>query len=201
MYWSTAGAAPGWTSADATPVTDGQWHHIAVVFDGGAITFYKDGVATADRLTVSGTQQAAGTFQLGAGFGSATGFMGELYDVRVWSVARSAQQIASWRWAPLSLTEPGLTARTSFDAATQQIINLVGGAAGSITAGTRSSPPTCRLRPARCRSAAGLRTPSDLLAGAQFRQQCGHPGVLDEDVDRRRGGSDRPAADVRGADG
>ena len=114
VYWSTAGAAPGWTSADTTPVTDGQWHHIAVVFDGGAITFYKDGVATADRLTVSGVQQAAaGTFQLGAGFGSVTGFVGELYDVRVWSVARSAQQIAAWRWAPMSLSEPGLTARTS----------------------------------------------------------------------------------------
>ena len=50
VYWNTGGSAPGWTSADTTPVTDGQWHHIAVVFDGGAITFYKDGVATADRL-------------------------------------------------------------------------------------------------------------------------------------------------------
>ena len=50
VYWNAGGSAPGWTSADTTPVTDGQWHHIAVVFDGGAITFYKDGVATADEL-------------------------------------------------------------------------------------------------------------------------------------------------------
>ncbi len=71
VYWNTGGTAPGWTSADTTPVTDGQWHHIAVVFDGGAITFYKDRVATADQLSVNGTQSAAGTFQLGAGFGSA----------------------------------------------------------------------------------------------------------------------------------
>ena len=107
VYWNTSGSAPGWTSADTTPVTDGQWHHIAVVFDGGVITFYKDGVATADRLTVSAAQQAAGTFQLGAGFGSATGLVGQLYDVRVWSVARSAQQIASWRWAPPSTDRAG----------------------------------------------------------------------------------------------
>lgn len=149
VYWNTGGSAPGWTSADTTPVTDGQWHHVAVVFDGGAVSFYKDGVATADRLTVGGAQQAAGTFQLGAGFGSATGFTGQLYDVRVWSVARSAQQIASWRWAPPSLTEPGLTVRTSFDAATQQIVNLVGGAAGTITAGkviiTDLPSPSCAL--------------------------------------------------------
>jgi outer membrane protein assembly factor BamB len=149
VYWSTAGAAPGWTSADTTPVTDGQWHHIAVVFDAGAITFYKDGVATADRLSVSGAQQAAGTFQLGAGFGSVTGFVGELYDVRVWSVARSAQQIAAWRWAPMSLSDPGLTARTTFNATTQEIINQVGGPAGSITAGeviiTDLPPASCAL--------------------------------------------------------
>ena len=136
VYWNAGGSAPGWTSADTTPVTDGQWHHIAVVFDGGAITFYKDGVATADQLSAGAPQQAAGTFQLGAGFGATTGFTGQLYDVRVWSAARSAQQIASWRWAPPSLTEPGLTVRTSFDAPTQQIINQVGGAAGSITGAT-----------------------------------------------------------------
>ena len=167
VYWSTAGAAPEWTSADTTPVTDGQWHHVAVVFDGGAITFYKDGVATADRLTVGEAQQAAGTFQLAAGFGSVTGFTGELYDVRVWSVARSAQQIASWRWAPLSLTEPGLTVRTSFDPARQQIINLVGGAAGSITAGTIITAdlpsPSCALS-----FSGGAQDAVDLLAGAQF---------------------------------
>ncbi len=136
VYWNTGGSAPGWTSADTTPVTDGQWHHIAVVFDGGAITFYKDGVATADQLSAGAPEQAAGTFQLGAGFGATTGFTGQLYDVRVWSVARSAQQIASWRWAPMSLTEPGLTVRTSFDAATQQIINQVGGVVGSVTGAT-----------------------------------------------------------------
>jgi outer membrane protein assembly factor BamB len=149
VYWNTGGSAPGWTSADATPVTDGRWHHIAVVFDGGALTFYKDGVATADQLPAGAPQQAAGTLQLGAGFGATTGFTGEIYDVRVWSVARTAGQIASWRWAPLSLAEPGLTARTSFDAATQQIINQVGGAAGSITAGqviTTDLPvPSCAL--------------------------------------------------------
>ena len=170
VYWNAGGSAPGWTSADTAPVTDGGWHHIAVVFDGGAITFYKDGVATADRLTVSEAQQAAGTFQLAAGFGSVTGFTGELYDVRVWSVARSAQQIASWRWAPLSLTEPGLTVRTSFDPARQQIINVVGGAADSITAGTIITAdlpfPSCAL--VFC---GGAQDAVDLLAGARCRRQ------------------------------
>ena len=132
-----------------------------MVFDGGALTFYKDGVATADQLSAGAPQQAAGTLQLGAGFGATTGFTGEIYDVRVWSVARTAGQIASWRWAPLSLAEPGLTARTSFDAATQQVVNQVGGAACSITAGQVITTELRRFRRARVvqRGAGGQRLP------------------------------------------
>ena len=135
VYWNTGGDAPGWTSADTTPVTDGRWHHIAVVFDQGAITFYKDGVATADQLTVGSPQQAAGNLQLGAGFGATTGFTGQLYGARVWSVARTAQQIAVFRWAPVGPPTPGLTVAASFDAGKQDIVNQVGGGTGSVSNG------------------------------------------------------------------
>ena len=133
VYWNTGGAAPGWTSADTTPVTDGRWHHIAVVFDQGAITFYKDGVATADQLTVGSTQQAAGDLQLGAGFGATTGFVGQMYDVQVWSVARSAQEIAMFRWTPPGPATQGLTVLTGFDSAKQEVINQVGNGTGSVS--------------------------------------------------------------------
>jgi outer membrane protein assembly factor BamB len=128
VYWNTSGQGPGWTSADTTPVTDGQWHHVAVVFDQGTMTFYKDGIATADQLTVGSPQQAAGNFQLGAGFGATTGFVGQLYDVRVWSVARTAQDINSARWQLPVGNEPGLTVATSFNASKNSITNLAGGA-------------------------------------------------------------------------
>ena len=39
-------------SADTRPLSDGAWHHVAVVFDHGYVTLYKDGVATADSLQV-----------------------------------------------------------------------------------------------------------------------------------------------------
>ena len=135
VYWNTGGGAPGWTSADTTPVTDGRWHHIAVVFDQGAITFYKDGVATTDQLTVGSPQQAAGDLQLGAGFGATTGFTGQMYGVRVWSVARTAQEIAQYRWAPLGPPTPGLTVAASFDQGRQEIVNQVGGGTGSVSNG------------------------------------------------------------------
>ena len=135
VYWNTSGEGPGWTSADTTPVTDGRWHHIAVVFDQGAITFYKDGVATADQLTVGSPQRAAGDLQLGTGFGATTGFTGQMYGVRVWSVARTAQQIAAFRWASVGPPTPGLTVAASFDAGKQDIVNQVGGGTGSVSNG------------------------------------------------------------------
>lgn len=133
VYWNTSGQGPGWTSADTTPVTDGRWHHIAVVFDQGAITFYKDGVATADKLTVGSLQQAAGNLQLGAGFGATTGFTGQVYGVRAWSAARTAEQIALNRWAPLVPLPPGLTAATSFDPEKQEVVNRVGGGTAPVS--------------------------------------------------------------------
>ena len=135
VYWNAGGDAPGWTSADTTPVTDGRWHHIAVVFDQGAITFYKDGVATTDQLSVGSAQQAAGDLQLGAGFGATTGFTGQMYGVRVWSVARTAQEIAVFRWAPVGPPTPGLTVAASFDPDKQEIVNQVGGGTGSVSNG------------------------------------------------------------------
>jgi Concanavalin A-like lectin/glucanases superfamily len=81
----------------------------------GAITFYKDGVATADQLTAGSPQQAAGDLQLGAGFGATTGFVGQLHGARIWSVARTAGQIATCRWAQLVPIPSGLTVATSFD--------------------------------------------------------------------------------------
>lgn len=148
VYWEPIG--PGWlASADTTPVTDGQWHHIAVVFDGGAITFYKDGIATADRLTVSSAQQAGGNLQLGAGFGESTGFVGQLSGARVWSVARAAPDIATSRWATLDGETAGLTVQATWDQGSQQTTNQVGGGTSGIENGsvitTDLPAPNCAL--------------------------------------------------------
>jgi outer membrane protein assembly factor BamB len=145
VYWDTSGQGGGWTSADTRPVTDGQWHHVAVVFDQGAMTFYKDGSPTADQLSVPSPQQAAGALQLGSGFGSTTGFVGDLYDVRVWSVARTAEQVNSARWALPAGTEPGLTVATSFGVSGNSITNLADGSVSrpsgaSVVAGDVPAP-------------------------------------------------------------
>ena len=197
VYWDTSGEGPGWTSADVTPVTDGRWHHIAVVFDHGAITFYKDGVPTADTLTVDSPQQAAGDLQLGAGFGATIGFIGQIYGVRVWSIARTAQQITQNRWAPLGPPTPGLTVAASFDPDKQEIVNQVGGGTDSVsncTVATTDLPV-----PAWALSFGG--TTGDGVLDEQCQRAQQHRRdvrVLDEDVYGRGRGKPDPGADPPG---
>ena len=150
VYWNAGGSASGWTSTDTSPVSDGQWHHVAVVFAAGAVTFFKDGVPTADQLSVGSAQSASGNLQLGAGFGSSTGFVGQIYNARVWSSARTAAQISDNRWAALPAGTAGMTAAVQFDQAAQNMTNLVGGGtstpSGANIITTDLPSPTCGLQ-------------------------------------------------------
>jgi len=132
VYWDQPGGA-GLLSADSTPVTDGQWHHLAIVFDAGTVTFYKDGVATADSLTVGASiSNQLWQMQLGSLWGGAAGFIGDMWDVRVWQTARSADDIANGRWVVLTGTESGLLVASEFDQASGAAINLATGYSGQI---------------------------------------------------------------------
>ncbi|MEO1624594.1 MAG: HYR domain-containing protein, partial [Bacteroidota bacterium] len=87
-----------------TDVNDGQWHHVAAVYDNGAVSLYVDGILedSANR----GTTFGRGSVRYGfVGIGSEAtaengnrgptwGFNGEMADLRVWSVARTTAQIA-----------------------------------------------------------------------------------------------------------
>ena len=103
-------------SADTRPVSDGAWHHVAVVFDHGYVTLYKDGVATADSFQVpdpllTGTALVIGNNGVGL---PRSPFDGELYDVRVWNRARTASEVSSFRYATLQGSEPGLVALSGY---------------------------------------------------------------------------------------
>jgi outer membrane protein assembly factor BamB len=137
VYWNGAGSSEWvtWTSADTTPVSNGIWHHIAVVFSNGAITFYKDGIATADTLSVTTATAASGLFQLGAALGSFGGFNGQMYDARVWSVARTPYEINYQRFYAPTGTESGLNLATRFDVSSKSFVNIVTNAGGGVYGG------------------------------------------------------------------
>jgi len=159
LYWSSAGTGGGHTSADTTPVVDGTWHHVAVVVEAGAITFYKDGQPTTEPapLTMPTGQPAGSPSQVGAGFGSTTGFTGQVFDLRLWQTARTGGQIQQLMYAAVDGTLPtqlpqlqqqGLLAATTFDPTRNAPVNLVGGGVGDLHGCTIVTSPLPQDRPA-----------------------------------------------------
>ena len=94
VHWS--GKAYFWgQNADVagnTNINDGNWHHIAVTYDGTTVKLYVDG-----NLDASGTPtlntQLTGSYYLGKDPGSNWKLNGSIDEVRVWNVARTQAQI------------------------------------------------------------------------------------------------------------
>ena len=94
-------------------INNGAWHHVAATFDGTNLKAYLDGVQI-------GTNQAktfntTGTpFSIGyRGVANSENFQGDIDEVRVWNVARTAAQLGSN--CPLMGNEAGLVAYYRFD--------------------------------------------------------------------------------------
>ena len=95
-------------SGDGATVRDGQWHHIAVVFErAGRMTRYVDGLRSGTRYSLSSLsgQSINNTNQIQIGArdqaGEAIYFGGLIDEVRVYAVALSAEEIATMAGAQL----------------------------------------------------------------------------------------------------
>lgn len=117
---------PTTTVTGPTPINDGSWHHVAGVRDVGTgqLYLYVDGTQIAattgfpgslidqdnspDPYTI-GAQRQAGT----SGFNEH--FQGSIDEVRLWSVARSATEIANTFCSQLSSSQTGLEAYFQFN--------------------------------------------------------------------------------------
>lgn len=106
-------------------VSDSHWHHLAGTWEAGVLKLYLDGdlvdTATNDQsvLTVDaddphhiGKRHAPYTTHGGEDF-----FSGMIDEVRIWSVARSAEEIASTYNTLVPPVSPGLVAYWRFDEA------------------------------------------------------------------------------------
>ena len=96
---------------------DGNWHHVAAVYDGANQILYRDGVqigatARAGNVSFSGTING-----IAASLKPSPGefFNGTLDDIRVWSVGRTATDVTNNMFLPLTGGEPGLAAYWRFD--------------------------------------------------------------------------------------
>lgn len=79
------------------PVNDGNWHHVAVVYNASAtnkVSLYVDGVLDASgNLTVSVNTVNSNPVRIGRRIDGVNGFEGSIDEVRVWNVARTQAQL------------------------------------------------------------------------------------------------------------
>ncbi|MEQ9301611.1 MAG: LamG-like jellyroll fold domain-containing protein, partial [Cyclobacteriaceae bacterium] len=102
--------------SSAVSIDDGNWHHVAFVWE--------DGVASASQLYVDGAtagsaftyNSLSSNFELQIGANTANQFWsGEIDEVRIWSSKRTAQEIADNQLTELLGTEQDLLAYYQFD--------------------------------------------------------------------------------------
>ncbi|UOK42375.1 MULTISPECIES: LamG-like jellyroll fold domain-containing protein [Flavobacterium] len=113
------------------PVNNGTWHHVAVVYDPSAaskISLYVDGnLDTAGNPAISVNTGSTVKLRIGNRVDGVTFFNGSIDEVRVWSVARTATEIANYKDTEFCSPQPNLTAYYKFNNGT------VNGANTSIT--------------------------------------------------------------------
>lgn len=150
-----------------TAIPWGEWHHVAVTYDGATWRLYVDGQLD-EQLTVNATPRADSIhhFAIGTAMNSsgtpAGRFHGAIDELRVWSRARTESEIAESMYATLASGD-GLVARYALDEADGGVLDGVSGLDGTVEGATfvsdgavldRGLPPT--VAPANPPNAAAL---------------------------------------------
>ncbi len=113
-------------------INDGNWHHIAVVWEysapSGSGIIYIDGVnRTLSSTYVSNAFANTGAFSIARpNFNAAEApdyFSGDLDEVRIWNIARTAGQIQAGMLSQVSPVETGLLAYYQFEETSFLVLN------------------------------------------------------------------------------
>ncbi|MBP9849776.1 MAG: VCBS repeat-containing protein [Flavobacterium sp.] len=101
---------------DPTPLALNTWYHIAVTYDAATTTMklYKNGVLVSTNNTVPPFSNG-NMVRLGAYENASNLLQGNMDEVRIWNVARTAEQINGSRNCELAGPESGLVAYYNFN--------------------------------------------------------------------------------------
>lgn len=98
----------------STPINDGNWHHVACVWDPSLSTdkikLYVDGVLDAQGTPTVATNTVAGNFVIGRRVDGVNAFQGDIDEVKVWNMARSLSSIVADTGAEYCTLPAGLIA-------------------------------------------------------------------------------------------
>lgn len=127
-----------------TCICDTAWHHAAAAFDGATWRLYLDGalqstasaigfIPRADSIQRASIGSALNSSSAAAGF-----FKGALDEVRVWTYARSAADLAANKSVPMTAATSGLVARWGLDDGTGTSVSDSSGR--KVTGTTKNGP-------------------------------------------------------------
>lgn len=136
--YEDSGCGNGAVFTSSATVNDGNWHHVALTRAGNTYTIYVDGVssysATHNITNLNNTHD----FKIGM-YGCsplpfADYFNGDIDEVRLWTVARTAAEITGSMNQELSGSETGLVAYYNFNQTSGTALpDLVGSNNGTLT--------------------------------------------------------------------
>ncbi|WP_055446591.1 LamG-like jellyroll fold domain-containing protein [Lacinutrix mariniflava] len=116
VNFTCSGITPTQEINSTTNINDGNWHHIAATLGGNAIKIYIDGILET-QATASGIINNNAEIVL-IGNNSIYPdrlFTGNMDDIRIWSVAKTANQINAGKNCELQGNETGLVAYYNFN--------------------------------------------------------------------------------------
>lgn len=100
------------------PDYDKLWHHVACVLDTSSISLYVNGTlasTSALTATLNAASASGGGIRIGLLWGNLYPHKGYIDDVRIWSTARTAEEIATFYQKRLYGNEENLLSYYSFD--------------------------------------------------------------------------------------
>ena len=106
-FWTHAGSA-SWSIPDDGDLN--RWRHVAGVYDGTHVMLYVDGTLRASRAATNALGVADRPLMIGHSVRQNAFFQGQIDEVRLWNVARTAAQIAENMGRPIQQGEEGLAA-------------------------------------------------------------------------------------------
>lgn len=135
-----------------TDVTDGAWHHLAMIVDGdnGTATIYVDGDAEQQSSDVAiGTQSFANNvdFLVGTEISENIFLPGFVDEIRLWSAPLSEAEIEADMAATVNGTEPNLIAAYDFEFVNDlTVTDLVGNHHGTLYGGATPLDPNMPMQ-------------------------------------------------------
>jgi hypothetical protein len=105
--------------ASSPAINDGNWHHVALSYDGTTVRIYVDGVKVQENTRTLNTQYGTNPLYIGIWDPSITNnlklFKGEMDEFRLWNRALTNSEISNRKDCPLWGNETGLSLYNDFN--------------------------------------------------------------------------------------